>query len=57
MLVSSLPLSETQHLAHRVDAGAERRLDQVGIALGGSDLGVAEQLANHLKRGAARNEQ
>jgi hypothetical protein len=29
----------------------------VSVALGGADLGVAEQAPDHFKRGAARNQQ
>ena len=39
-----------QHLPHRVVPCAQLRVDQMGIVLGGDDLGVAEQPPNHFQR-------
>ena len=46
-----------QHLTHRIDPCPQRCIDQVRIALGGADLGVAEEAANHFQRCAARDQQ
>ena len=46
-----------QHLAHRVYPGTQRRVDQVGVALGGADLCVAEQPPDHFQRGAPGDQQ
>ena len=42
------PQSRLQHLAHRVDPRPQGRVDEVGVALGGADLGVAEEASDHL---------
>ncbi len=36
-----------QHLAHGVDPGAQGGVDQVGVALGRADLGMAQEAADH----------
>lgn len=51
------PQPRLQHLAHGVDPGAQGRVNQVSVALGGTDLGVAEEAADHFQRSAAGDEQ
>lgn len=46
-----------QRLAHSIDPGTQRRVDQAALALGGADLGVIEEAANHYLRGVARDQQ
>lgn len=57
IVITNHPEPRLQHLAHGVDPGAQGRIDQVGIALGGADLGVAEEAADRFQRGAAGNQQ
>lgn len=51
------PQPRLQHLTHRIDPRPQRRVDQVRVALGGADLGVAKQAADHFQRRAAGDEQ
>lgn len=52
-LLSHHPEPWLQHLTHSVDPGAQGRVDQVGVSLGGTDLGVAD----HFQRCAAGDQQ
>ena len=38
-----------QHLAHSIHPSPQRRVDEVGVALGGADLGVAKQPPDHFQ--------
>lgn len=49
--------SRAQEAGHRVDARAQRRVHQMGIALRGLHLAVAEQLSDHFQRRATADQQ
>lgn len=51
------PQPRLQHLPHCVHPGPQGRVDQVGIPLGGPDLGVAQQPPNHFQRGSTGHQQ
>ncbi len=51
------PRLRPQHIADLFKPGAKGIVEQVGVALGGLNLCVAEELANHRQRHAAGNEQ
>lgn len=51
------PRNCPQHIADLFEPDANRIVEQVGIALRRLDLRVAEKLADHRQRHAARNEQ
>jgi len=46
-----------QHLSHGIHPCPQRRVDQVGVALRGANLGVAEQPPDHFQRRPAGNQQ
>ena len=47
----------TERAGHGIDPGAQRRIHQMGIALGGLRLAVTQQLADHFQRGAAADQE
>lgn len=57
LVPSHHPQPRLQHLAYRVHPGPQGRIDQVCVAMGGADLGVAEEAADHFQRCAAGDQQ
>ncbi len=51
------PRFHPQHIPDLFEPGAKGIVEQMGIALGGLNLRMAEELADHRQRHAARNEQ
>ena len=49
--------SRLQHFPNLVDTCPQWRVDQVGIALGGSDLGMSQPPPDHFRRCAAGDQQ